>query len=207
MITAGGSLGTGDCTCRGKAASSPDCRCGMTMKITRSTGRISISGTTFASAIMPRLPPREPVPIAHLACRVEPCEEDSHIPRTSEILLPCFELCGDQANTVDTRAVHDVNGARHFHEEHVVIALDEGNLLGAILEDLFNAWTKTIPGGVFVVDFELAVLLDLDNNGFVLQLLVLLFIRRRLRDQGIESFWSQRSDNHENNNQHQQNVD
>src|SRR5579863_10172906 len=179
----------------------------MTMKITRSTSRISISGTTFASAMMPRLPPREPMPMSHLACRVEPCEEDSHIPRTSENLLPCFQLCGDQANTVDTRAVHDVNGARNFHEQHVVIALDEGNLLGAILEDLLNARTKTIPGGVFVVDFELAVFLNLDNDGFVFELLVLLLVRRRLRHQSVETLGSQRSDNHENNNQHQQNVD
>jgi hypothetical protein len=53
--------------CCGKSAWSPIWWCGMIMKMTKSTSRISINGTTFTSDKIPRLPPREAKAMSHLA--------------------------------------------------------------------------------------------------------------------------------------------
>jgi hypothetical protein len=50
------------------------------MKITRSTSRISINGTTFISETTPRLPPTI-IPIIHLVLKKLPGEEDTHSQR------------------------------------------------------------------------------------------------------------------------------
>jgi hypothetical protein len=51
------------------------------MKMIKSTSRISISGTTFTSAIDPDFALPSKTPMSHLAEMSCPCEEDSHIPR------------------------------------------------------------------------------------------------------------------------------
>src|SRR5229473_7685988 len=145
-----------------------------------------------------------------------PREEDSHITwrhtgshrhERTENLLTGFELCGNQADLVDARAAHDVDGARDFHEHYIVVAFDKSNFLGALLEDLFYAGAETFPGSVFIVDLELAVFLHLDDDGLVLELDVLLLVRRRLRNKGVQALGRERRNDHENDNQHEQNID
>src|SRR5438034_8581280 len=104
-------------------------------------------------------------------------------------------------------AAHDVDGASDVHEQYIVVALDESDFLGAFLEDFFHARTKAIPSGVFLVDPELAIFGNLDDHGFILELDVLLLVRRGLRNKGVQALWRERGDDHENNDQHEQNVD
>src|SRR5256885_10170164 len=139
----------------------------MIIKITSSTRRISISGTTFGSAATQRLPPTS-IPMSHLA---KIClREDSHTLRTSKRkLLTRLELGGDQTDLVDAGAAHDVDGFGNVLEHGFVVALHEGDFLGAFLEDLLDARAKLLPVGVVLVNFHLAVLADLDANGFVFQ--------------------------------------
>src|SRR5579862_1614379 len=180
----------------------------MIMKMTSSTSRMSISGTTFISETIPRLPPTTPMPMSHLACLNFPARRTpTSRAKTFCDLLPCFELGGNQTHLINACAVHDVNRARHLHEQNVVIALNESHLLGAVLEHLFNARPETIPSGVLVIDLDFAVLHDLHDHGLVFKLLVLLLVRRRLRHQRIQPLGRQGRDHHENNNKHQKNVD
>src|SRR5438552_18878143 len=98
----------------------------MIINITRSTSRISISGTTFMSETIPRLPPTN-IPIIHLvfgdsdrvtvrskcpARRTLTSSENrwSKPPplQTKENLLARFELGGDQTNLVNAGAAHDI---------------------------------------------------------------------------------------------------
>src|SRR6267378_4147543 len=195
----------------------------MIIKITRSTSRISINGTTFISETIPRLPPTI-IPMSHLVLRSRkaasvqeqmPREEDSHItwrhtgPRRRERaknLLTGFEFCSDQADFVNARAAHDVDSARDFHEHYIVVAFDKSDFLGALLEDLFYAGAETFPGSVFIVDLELAVFLHLDDDSLVLELDVLLLVRRGLRNEGVQALGRKRRNDHENDNQHEQNI-
>src|SRR6267142_1791353 len=181
----------------------------MIIKITRSTSRISINGTTFMSETIPRLPPTI-IPMSHLVSRNRkavnvpeqmPREEDSHItwrhasPRQRERaknLLTGFEFCGNQADFVDARAAHDVDSARDFHEHYIVVAFDKSDFLGALLEDLLHARAETFPGGVFIV---------------VLEFHVLLLVRRGLRNERVQALRRKRRNNHENDDQHEQNID
>src|SRR5438034_10079322 len=107
----------------------------MIIKITNSTRRISISGTTLGSAATPRLLPTI-IPMSHLA---KDClREDSHIlqTRAKRKLLACLELGGDQADMVDAGAAHDIDGLGNVLEHGFVVALYEGDFLGAFLENL-----------------------------------------------------------------------
>jgi hypothetical protein len=74
---------------------------------------------------------------------------------TASGLLPRFQLCGNQANLVDSRGTHDVNGASDFLKLDVVIALNESDLFRALLEDLLDARAEAFPSGIFVVDLDL----------------------------------------------------
>src|SRR6202030_4746283 len=121
--------------------------------------------------------------------------------------LPSFELCGDQANFIDAGAAHDVDGARDFAKQYIAIAFNESDFLRALLKDLLEPRADGIPGGVFVIDLDLAVGQDLHHDGLVLQLLILLLIRIGLRNQGVQALGGQRRDDHENNQQYEQNVD
>src|SRR6266550_1607605 len=209
----------------GTSASKPVEYTGMIIKITKSTSRISIKGTTFMSETIPRLPPTN-IPIIHLVfwrlrpghrSEQTPREEDSYTQRkqvkqapplqTKENLLARFELGGDQTNLVNAGAAHDIDGAGDVHEHYIVVAFDKSNFLGTLLEDLLHTRAKTIPGGVFIVDLKFAVHGNLDDHGFVLELDVLLLVRRGLRNERIQALGNKRRDDHENNDQHEQNVD
>src|SRR5216684_5612500 len=208
MTVSGGSYGIRGSVCCGMAASSPLWRCGMIMKMTSSTSRISISGTTFTSETIPRLPTTTPMPMSHLAKR-NPLRGglSQHCAKPERELLSCFQLGGNQTHLVDARSAHDVDCARDVHEQHIVVALDESDFLGAVLEDLLDARPEGVPSGVFVVDLELVVLEHLNHNRLVLEFLVLLLVRRRLRHKGIHTLGRKGRDNHENDDKHQQNVD
>src|SRR5207244_4791990 len=177
----------------------------MIIKITSSTSRISISGTTFGSAATPRLPPTS-IPMSHLAKKFA-CERTlTSCERAKQKLLACLELGGDQTDLVDAGAPHDVDGFGDVLEHRFVVALHEGDFLGAFLEDLLDARAKLLPIGVVLVNFHLAVLADLDDDGFVFQFDILLLIGIRLRHKGIETLGNQRRDHHENNDQHEKNI-
>src|SRR5580692_12163026 len=202
----------------GKSAGRPYCICGQTaMKMIKSTSRISISGTTFISETGPSFRPPSEIPMSHLAQTRLPREEDSHTlpgprrgPRekgNSCCLLPGLELGRDQADSVDAGAAHDINGARHFREQYIVVAFDESDFLGALLEDRFKTRAEAVPGGVFVVDLQLVVHEHLHHDGLVLELYILLLVRIGLRHKRIEPVRRERSDDHENDEQHKQNVD
>src|SRR6476646_2070143 len=186
------------------------------MKITKSTSRISISGTTFISEIVPSFAPPREIPMTRLASRKIPREEDSHTLRRpgsgrckplEETLLPGLELGRNQADSVDTGAAHNVDGAGHFHEQNVVVALNERNFLGALLKDRFETRTKAIPSRVFVVDLQFVVGKHLNDDGLILQLLIFLLVWIGLRNQSVQTMRSERSDDHENDKQHKQDVD
>src|SRR5271166_5356856 len=119
MITSGTGSDFGSAVW-GRSAWSPICRCGIIIKITRSTSRRSINGTTFTSDKIPRLPPREARAMSHLAGRELPLRRGlSHRARktTKDELLAGLELGGDETNLIDTSFVHNVNGASDLHEE------------------------------------------------------------------------------------------
>src|SRR6266404_2069847 len=105
-----------------------------------------------------------------------------------------------------TGAAHDVNGASHVHEERFIVALDERDLFRALLENLLDARAKLIEARIFLIDLDFAVLGNLDDNGFVFQLDVLLLIGIRLRHEGIETLRNKGRDHHENDDQHQKNI-
>src|SRR6266700_3537155 len=122
-------------------------------------------------------------------------------------LLTSFELGGNQANLVDAGPAHNVDGAGDVQEQYIVVAFDESNFLGALLEDLFHAGPQTFPGGVFIIDLELSVVGDLDDDSLVFQFDVLLLVGRALRDERVQALGRERRDDHENDDQHKQNVD
>src|SRR4029077_7029657 len=80
-------------------------------------------------------------------------------------------------------------------------------LLSAILENLLHARAELFPTAVLVVDFQLAVFHHLNDDSLVLEFHVLLLVRRRLRNEGIETPRRERSDDHKNDDKHKQNVD
>src|SRR4029077_10315255 len=128
----------------------------MIMKMTRSTSSTSISGTTFISDMIPRFEPPTAIPMSHLAVkRFSPRGGLSHHPkllRNPENLLASLDFRRDQTDFVDARPAHDIDGPRDFGKQYIVIAFDESDFLGAVLEDLFDAWSQAIPSRVFVVD-------------------------------------------------------
>src|SRR5271168_417789 len=197
-----GTGSAGASVCCGIRVSNPLLPAGIIIKMTSSTSKISINGTTFISGTMPRLPPTT-MPMSHLAPRIAPRGGLSH---PAKNLLTGFELRRDQPNFVDARAAHDVNGARDFHEQHIVIAFDKSDFLGAFFENLFHARSEAIPGDIFIVDFHLAVGQHLHHDRLILELLVLLLILVRLRHQRVQAFGRQRRDHHENDDQHEQNI-
>src|SRR5258708_25928400 len=80
-----------------------------------------------------------------------PREEDSHIAnvwgkphayRPAKNLLTRFELGGDQTYFVNAGAAHDIDGAGDVHEQYIVVAFDQSNFLGALLEDGLHARTE-----------------------------------------------------------------
>src|SRR5256885_16007925 len=102
----------------------------MIIKITRSTNRISINGTTFISETIPRLPSTN-IPIIHLVSgkcptrRTLTCSENGRSkPRplqTQENLLARFELGGDQTNPRNPGPPHDADDPANVQEHYTVV--------------------------------------------------------------------------------------
>src|SRR5258708_13660666 len=105
-----------------------------------------------------------------------------HAYRPAKNLLTRFELGGDQTYFVNAGAAHDIDSAGDVHEQYIVVAFDESNFLGALLEDLLHARPDTIPSGVFILDLEFAVVGTLNDHGLVLEFDVLLLLLRWLRN-------------------------
>src|SRR5271154_167320 len=110
----------------------------------------------------------------------------------------------DQPHVIDPHAPHYVNRARHLGERDFLGAFYEDDPIGALLENICQAWAKRVPVALLLVDHELPVLHHLHNDcigigwfGFRL---------RRLRNQRGQSSGHLRRDHHENDNQHQQHV-
>ena len=74
-------------------------------------------------------------------------------------LLAGFELRGDQSDFVDPSAAHDVNRPGDLFKQDFVVALHESHFLRALLENLLHARAEAIPSGIFVIDFDFAILL------------------------------------------------
>src|SRR5712671_2722350 len=127
--------------------------------------------------------------------------------QTHKNLLARFELGGNQTNLVNTGAAHNVDGAGDVHEQYIVVAFDESDFLSALLKNRFHTRAEAFPGGVLVVDLEFAIHGNLDDHGFVLELDVLLLVRRGLRVERVQALWNDGRDDHENDDQHEQNVD
>src|SRR5712675_1851852 len=177
----------------------------MIIKITSNTSRTSINGTTFISTKIPRFEPPTDMPMSHLVGKFprgglshprEQTTNDSSGKQTRRILLTGLELGGDQSNFVDAGATHDVDGAGDFAKQDVAITLNEGDFLGAVLKDLFDARTEIIPTRVFIINFDLAVRQDLNDYRLILKFLILLLVGIRLRHQGVQSLGRQRGDDH-----------
>src|SRR3984957_1096717 len=75
-----------------------------------------------------------------------------------KFLLPSFQFRGDQANFIDARAAHDVDGARNVLKHYIVIAFDESNFLGALFKNISHARAKSFPGDFLVINLELGLI-------------------------------------------------
>src|SRR5271163_148245 len=108
--------------------------------------------------------------------------------------------------------MRDVNHRGHVGKGHVVVALHEHYLLGARFENIFQAALQGFPGGLVLINLESrriagAVVNQLHHNGAIrCWRWLFLILRRRLRHQGVQTLGRQRRDHHENDQQHQQNV-
>src|ERR1700730_2195560 len=129
-------------------------------------------------------------------------------PATASKLLPRFEIGGDQSNLVDSGSPHDVDRSRDIAKPHRVVALDESDFLGALLEDVGEARTKRVPGGILIVDLQFVIFENLNDDRLLKSLRLLLLVwRRGLWHQRVQSFRRQRRDHHENDDQYQENID
>src|SRR4029077_3991386 len=180
----------------------------MIMNMTSSTSRTSTSGTTLIATKVPRFDPSTAIPMSHLARSFRPARRTL---TSRNYLLAGFQLCGDQADLVDAGAAHDVDGPGYLQKHHIAIALYESDLVGAILENILQALAEAVPGGVLLVDFQLttnpAIHQHLHDYGLVLEFLILLLVGIRLWNKRVEPLRRKRGDDHENDQQHQQNVD
>ncbi len=75
-----GSAGSSGAGC-GNSTARPLGLCAMIIKMTSSTSKTSINGTTFISTKIPRFEPPTDIPMSHLV-RKNSREEDSHIPES-----------------------------------------------------------------------------------------------------------------------------
>src|ERR1051326_2783882 len=128
---------------------------------------------------MPRFEPTC-IPIIHLAIKMTD-EEDTHNlakdkPAAGN-LLSRFEFRGNQADFVDSRAAHNVDGSGDIFKEHFVVTLYESDLFRALLENFLHARPETVPAGIFVVNFDFSVFGYLDDDCLILKILILLLVR------------------------------
>ena len=88
---------------------------------------------------------------------------------------------------IDARAAHDIDGVSDLGELDVVVTLDEGDLVGALLENIGEARTEIVPVAIVLVDLQFSARQNLDDDGAVIRLRLLLIRRRRLRNTIVES--------------------
>src|ERR1035437_10018365 len=121
-----------------------------------------------------------------------------------------FDLGRDQPNFIDTRCVGDVDDLCHIVEGQLGISLDEHDFFGAGLEDVVEAAFQILPRHVVLVDFERRLIAAasqyLHHNSAVVAWRLLLLVLGRLGNQRVQTFRSQRRDHHEDDEQHQQDV-
>src|SRR5262249_46301680 len=149
-----------------------------------------------AASALTRFPARG---LSHLPTQsLQACPSSRQVQtlKPGKILLAGLELGGDPTDFVDASSAHDVDSARDLLELNLLVALHERHLFGAFLEDLLDARTQLIPVSVLIVDLELVVFEHLDDNGFVLQFLILLLILVGLRNERVQALGNQRSDDH-----------
>ena len=108
--------------------------------------------------------------------------------------------------------MRNVNHIRHIGKRNIVVAFDEHHFLRARLENIGQASLQSVPCCVFVVDLYTRLLAgaaidQLNHDRSVGRIVLRSIRRRRLGHQRVQSFWSQRRNHHEDNQQNQQNVD
>src|SRR6185437_16444692 len=104
----------------------------------------------------------------------------------------------------------EIDHFRDLAEVKILVALDEHHLLLTSGEDLFQLRLdlRLIEGGLvnLVGRCRGSVRKHLDNNGTVVRL-ILTLILGWLRNQRLQALWRHRHDHHEDDQQHQKNVD
>src|SRR5712692_8387454 len=123
-----------------------------------------------------------------------------------ETLLPGFELRGDQADLVNARAAHDVDGPGHIGEQYRPFALYEGNFFRSLFKDTVQPRAQGVPRVLFLVDPQLAAGTDLHHDRLWRGPLGRHYVPRGLRDHGVEAPLRQRRNHHEDDDQHQQDI-
>src|SRR5262249_8747596 len=130
--------------------------------------------------------------------------------RLPVLLLSCrSDLFGHQTNLVDPGTFRDVDNLSYVVKQKIRITLNEGCTVTACLEHFLQPVAKIPDFDFILVDLDLPRLVDRHNDGLVGR------IRwggrrprgRRLWNRRVESFRSQRSDRHEDDEKYEQNVD
>src|SRR5258708_2119637 len=114
-----------------------------------------------------------------------PCKRSTR--QSVSALLPSFKIGRDQPNLIDAGAAHDVDGPGDIGKAHRVITLDEGDFLGALLEDVRKARAKRFPSGIFFIDLQLPRIQNLNDNRLLHRLRLLRLVWRGLRDQRVQT--------------------
>src|SRR4029077_19877267 len=94
-----------------------------------------------------------------------------------KVLLARFDLRSDQADFLDARAAHDIDGTSDLSEFDCVIALDECHLLGTLLENIFQARAELVPGRAVLIDHHVSAGGNLNDNGLGEQGRILFLVR------------------------------
>jgi hypothetical protein len=122
-------------------------------------------------------------------------------------LLAGIDLGGNETHLVYAGRVDLVNDLGYVGEVEVFIAPDECDLLCPRLENVFQTPLQGAHRDIVLVNLERAVFEDLDDDGAILRIGLLLGIPRRLGNQRVEALGRERRDDHEDDQQHEQHVD
>src|ERR1035441_10693128 len=121
-----------------------------------------------------------------------------------------FDLGRDQPDFIDTRCVGDVDDLGHIIEGQLWIGFNEHDLFRAGLEDVVETAFQILPRDVVLVDLQRRLIAAasqyLYHNGAVVAGRLRLLVLGRLGNQRAQTFRSQRRDHHEDDEQHQQDV-
>src|SRR6185437_5904854 len=127
-------------------------------------------------------------------------------------LTSLLDLRRDQADLIYAGSVPDVDDLGNVLEGNIVVALHEHHLLGARLKDVFETALKRIPSHVILVDLQSrrhsrSPVQNLHHDRALWVWLGLLVFRRGLRNESIQALRNDRRDDHEDDQQHQENID